>query len=125
MSLIVRVADRPNFVKTVHLEGRADQESSTALESELNRVLASNVQTLVLDLQKLDYISSAGLAQVFSARKKMLARGGNFALVNLQPQVQKVFDIVKAVVVNEVFQSVGELDRYLDLMQRRAKTDKS
>ncbi|MGN6093137.1 MAG: STAS domain-containing protein, partial [Luteibacter jiangsuensis] len=38
---------------------------------------------------------------------------------NPQPQVKKVFDIVKAVPVAEVFASVGELDQYLDHMQRQ------
>jgi sigma-B regulation protein RsbU (phosphoserine phosphatase) len=33
--------------------------------------------------------------------------------------VRKVFDIVKAVPVNEVFASTEELDDYLDRMQRQ------
>jgi hypothetical protein len=41
------------------------------------------------------------------------------ALVNAQPQVQKVFDIVRATDLTAVFTSVQELDRYLDAMQRK------
>ena len=39
--------------------------------------------------------------------------------MNLQPQIRKVFDIVKAVPVSDVFASVAELDAYLDTMQRK------
>jgi hypothetical protein len=40
-------------------------------------------------------------------------------LVNVQPQIQKVLDIVKAVDVGSVFKSVKELDHYLDAMQKQ------
>jgi hypothetical protein len=40
-------------------------------------------------------------------------------LLNARPQVQKVFDIVKATDLAAVFASVEELDRYLDAMQRK------
>jgi anti-anti-sigma regulatory factor len=49
----------------------------------------------------------------------MEARNGSLLLVNVQPQVQKVFDIVKALPSQSVFKSVAELDEYLDYMQRK------
>ena len=75
--------------------------------------------TVVLDLAGLDYISSAGLRSVAKIRKAMRARDGHTLLLHPQPQVRKVFDIVKAVPVSEVFASAQELDRYLDGVQRR------
>ena len=55
----------------------------------------------------------------FKARKALAARAGKVLVVNLQPQIRKVFDIVKAVPVSDVFASVAELDAYLDAMQRK------
>jgi hypothetical protein len=40
-------------------------------------------------------------------------------LVNPQVQVRKVFEIVKAVPVKEIFENVRELDEYLDRIQRK------
>ena len=40
-------------------------------------------------------------------------------MVNPQPQIQKVFDVVKAVPLNEIFTSFAEADAYLDAMQRK------
>ena len=77
------------------------------------------VTTLVFDFARLDYISSAGIRSVFKARKALAARAGKVLVVNLQPQIRKVFDIVKAVPVSDVFASVAELDAYLDAMQRK------
>jgi hypothetical protein len=49
----------------------------------------------------------------------MAERAGRIVLLNAQPQVQKVFEIVKAADLAAVFSSVEELDRYLDTMQRK------
>jgi hypothetical protein len=40
-------------------------------------------------------------------------------MVKPQPQVQKVFDIVKAVDLKSVFRDLAELDDYLDSIQSR------
>ena len=63
--------------------------------------------TVVLDLDQFDYISSAGLRSIARIRKATRALGGHTLLLDPQPQVRKVFDIVKAVPVSEVFARRG------------------
>ena len=41
--------------------------------------------------------------------------------MNLQPQIQKVFDILKAIPSLKVFASIEELDNYLDKMQKSVR----
>jgi anti-anti-sigma factor len=79
------------------------------------------VTAMILDLAALEYISSAGIRCVVKARKALEGRQGSLALVGVQPPVQKVFDIVKALPANQIFGSAAELDAYLDMMQRRAR----
>ena len=43
------------------------------------------------------------------------------AIVNAQPAVLKVFEIVKALPNDQVFASQAELDAYLERMQHRAR----
>src|SRR3546814_2046342 len=75
--------------------------------------------TVVIDLAGLVYVSSAGLRSFAKIRTSMRARGGRTLLLNPQPQVRKVFDIVTPVPVNEVFASTQEPDAYLHRMQRQ------
>jgi anti-anti-sigma factor len=119
MALKVRVTQNRPFSRTLHLIGRLDHESVVILDSELDKLADQSVDVLVFDLADLEYISSAGLRSIFAARKVMAERAGQIVLLNAQPQVQKVFDIVKATDLAAVFSSVEELDRYLDTMQRR------
>jgi hypothetical protein len=62
---------------------------------------------------------SESVAALDDPLEAVLASPLKVLLLNPQPPVQKVFDIVKAVDVNEVFRSVAELDAYLDAMQRQ------
>ena len=89
------------------------------LKKALAPLLNRQMHSLVLDLSGLDYISSAGIRSIFKARKALAPHSGKVLLVNPQPQIQKVLDMVKAVPLNEIFSSTAEADAYLDLMQRR------
>ena len=81
--------------------------------------MREEIRSLILDLAGLDYISSAGVRSIFKARKALVARGGKVVVVNPKPQIQKVFDVVKAVPLDEIFSSVQEADAYLDAMQKK------
>ncbi|MBU1232920.1 MAG: anti-sigma factor antagonist, partial [Proteobacteria bacterium] len=59
-----------------------------------------------------------------SAKKKLKALGGQLGLLNLQPQIQKVFDIIKALPSFQIFDSTAELDRYLTAIQKKVLEEK-
>jgi anti-anti-sigma factor len=106
--------------RTCRLAGHLDSHTYQSADSELEPVLAdASVNLLVLDLSDLEYISSAGLRTVFRARKSLGSRGGKVLVANPQPQIRKVFDLVKAVPFSEIFSSTAEADAYLDAMQKR------
>ena len=119
MSLSIEIAPPSNGNQRVALAGRLDTHTHGDLEQQLAPVLGSSIQSLVLDLAGLDYISSAGVRSIFKARKALSARGGKVVVVNPKPQIQKVFDVVKAVPLDEIFSSVQEADAYLDAMQKK------
>lgn len=72
------------------LEGRLDTITSPQLELELGKL--DDVKHLILNLDKLDYISSAGLRMVLSAQKKMSALG-DLRVINVSEAVMEVFEM--------------------------------
>ncbi|MBQ3276620.1 MAG: STAS domain-containing protein [Oscillospiraceae bacterium] len=80
-----------NGTLTVALEGRLDTASSPKLETELNNALPG-VQDLVFDLEKLEYISSAGLRVLLLAQKAM-NRQGSMKLVRVNDIVREVLEV--------------------------------
>lgn len=119
MSLTIDVAPAGNGYQRVALAGRLDTHTYADLDAQLAPLIDSPIRSLVLDLAHLDYISSAGVRSIFKARKALAGRGGKVVVVNPQPQIQKVFDVVKAVPLNEIFSTVAEADAYLDAMQKK------
>jgi len=103
---------------TVQLTGSLDTATAPELERQLAPVLSSPVQDLVFDLAQLKFISSAGLRVFSTARKQLKARNGQASFVNMQPQIQEVFEIMQSLPGVRVFENVAELDRYLAARQR-------
>jgi anti-anti-sigma factor len=119
MNLTIQVGPRQSGAQRVALAGRLDTNTHGDLDEALAPLLASKIHSLVLDLAELNYISSAGVRSIFKARKALAGHGGKVLVARLQPQIQKVFDVVKAVPLEEIFSSVAEADAYLDALQRK------
>lgn len=105
-------------VVTVSLTGSLDTATAPDLERQLTPILDSAVKDLVFDLAELKFISSAGLRVFSIARKKLKEHGGQAAFINMQPQINEVFEIMKSLPGVAVFQNVAEMDEYLAARQR-------
>lgn len=76
---------------TVSLEGRLDTTTSPQLEAEL-KTAVNGVEELVMDLEKLEYMSSAGL-RVMLAAQKVMNRQGSMKVVHVNDTVSEIFEI--------------------------------
>ena len=76
---------------TVALEGRLDTMTAPELEAALNSALAG-VEDLTFDLEKLDYISSAGLRVLLAAQKTM-NRQGSMKVKNANEIIMEIFEV--------------------------------
>ena len=121
--LNIHIEESRPLTKTVALEGRLDTDTAGEFDKDLEFLLRTAVKILVFDMAKLDFISSAGLGSLFRVQKEMKARGGKTLMVHLQPQVKKVFEIVKTVDLETVFRDLKELDEYLDAIQSKSSDE--
>ena len=76
---------------TVALEGRLDTTTAPRLEGELKETIDA-AEKLILDFQKLEYISSAGLRVLLSAQKVM-NRQGKMVIRGVKPDIMEIFDV--------------------------------
>ena len=118
MPLTITSEPGEGFV-TIRPAGSLDSNTYTDLQDHVAAITKNKPGVLVLDLKDLSYISSAGVRVVIAAQKTMKAARGGFAIVNLQPQIRKVFEIIMALPSPNVFESVADLDRYLTGIQKK------
>jgi len=71
--------------------GRVDSRTSPQLDQYLAELMADGERQLLLDLQAVDYLSSAALRVLLATEKKLSATGGKLVLSSLQPHVVEVF----------------------------------
>ena len=109
---------RKNSPTTVALTGSLDTATAPELEQRLAPVLQRSVREIVFDLTGLAFISSAGLRVFSMVRKQLKERGGLVSFVHMQPQIEEVFAIIKALPGMAVFKDVAEFDAYLAARQR-------
>ena len=62
MRITISKTDKPNNITILHLEGKLDRANYESLIDEAQEVYGNGVRDLLLDMSKLTFISSAGLA---------------------------------------------------------------
>jgi anti-sigma B factor antagonist len=80
-------------VKVVGLDGNLDTNTSPAAQTHLDELINNGGSKVLIDLEKLNYISSAGLRVMLATAKKLRAAGGDLRLCSLNQNVQDVFEI--------------------------------
>ena len=75
----------------VTVEGRLDTTTSPELSKELDNSL-DNINKLIFDFSKLEYISSSGLRVLLSAQKAMRS-SGSMTVKNVPEMIMEIFEI--------------------------------
>ena len=77
---------------TVKPDGRLDTATSPELERLMKPELKGMTEVIV-DLEKVDYISSGGLRVLLSAEQEMEERDGSMKVIHVNPLIMEVFGI--------------------------------
>jgi anti-sigma B factor antagonist len=96
--------DRRNVLP---LEGEIDLHVSPSVTAALNGMITKKPKQLVVDLSRVTYIDSAGLAAFIGAMQEVEAYGGKFALAGLQETVRSIFEISR---LDQIFQIFPDVD---------------
>ena len=75
----------------VVLDGRLDTTTATELEQQIKDDI-EGVKELTFDMEKLDYISSAGLRVLLSCQK-IMSKQGNMVVKNVSEEVMEIFEV--------------------------------
>jgi anti-anti-sigma factor len=82
-----------NDVKIVLFAGELDTNTSPDAEAHLNELRSSGSHKILLNFEKLDFISSAGLRVLLATAQELKIAGGGLRVCSLNQDVKEVFDI--------------------------------
>ena len=80
-----------NNTVILSVEGWLDTKASPELGKEIDAL--SDMEALVLDFEKLEYIASSGLREILAAYKKMQGMNGTFSVINVGNEVMEIFKL--------------------------------
>jgi anti-sigma B factor antagonist len=93
MEVRVRRSETREDVSIVEIDGRIDPQTAPEVEEQLNILLNNNYVKIIVDFKQVNYISSGGLRVFLMALKQTRAKNGDVKLVNLIPNVEKIFKL--------------------------------
>lgn len=105
MEIIEKKAD--SFV-ILNLKGRLDTTNYGELEKKILELLEKKENNIIIDCEKLDYISSSGLRILLMGLKKFKANKGKFVLCNLQENIKEIFEISGFSSIFDIYVSKNE-----------------
>ena len=83
-------------------------EGDELLKDKINSLLASGKKKLLLNLESVPYIDSAGLGEVVRTYTTVSRQGGSLKLLNLTKRIEDLLSITKLLTVFDTFDSEAE-----------------
>ena len=102
------IEKRQHGISIVQLLGRLDSNTSPGFEEKLFGVIEDGEKSVIVDFEKLDYISSAGLRVLLKAAKELKRSQGKIVLCSMKDYIKEVFEIAGFVTLFPIVSSVGD-----------------
>jgi len=83
-------------------------EGDELLKDKINSLLAAGKKKLVLNLEGVPYIDSAGLGEIVRTFTTVSRQGGSLKLLNLTKRIEDLLSITKLLTVFETFDTEAE-----------------
>jgi anti-anti-sigma factor len=91
-----------NGIYLLSLKGRlALGEESSGLRTTIDRLLESGATRMVVNLEHVNYVDSAGLGTLIELHRKTKSKGGRMVLCNLGPKLTQALEMARLMPIFE------------------------
>lgn len=94
LNVVSRAAQSNPEVIVLEASGSLDLNTVDEFETALNGILRKGQYRIILDLSKLDYISSAGIGVLVGNIKDIRKNRGDIKFSNVHPNIYRVFEMM-------------------------------
>ena len=84
-----------NGVIICYAEGEIDINTSPSIKKSFDKLISSRTPKIIVNLTKVTYVDSSGLATLVEILKNMRSYGGKLKLSNMSSKVKSLFEITK------------------------------
>ena len=95
-------------VSVIDVSGQLDAFTTPDVKAEFKKLTDARNYKLVLNLQKVDYVNSTGIGAIVAVAQQVRRRKGDLKLFGMKEDIRKVFDLVGASKILEIFETEQE-----------------
>lgn len=110
MALEISINQKETGIYVVYPVGSIDSETHLNFKKALNPILELSPKIVIFDMEGVSFITSMGLSVLINTKKVLGKKGGKIMLVNLQPQIEKIFDMVKTIPPESIFKTMEDAE---------------
>lgn len=96
------------------VSGRLDPQSGKDFKDTINSLTEGEGKDLLVDLEELTYMASAGFRELFLAGRKIERSGGRLVVCSLRGEVKRVFELAGFDTAYKIFETRDEATAYLN-----------
>jgi len=100
-------------VAVLELEGYLDTYNSKNFQQYVQDVVNEGYKYIIIDCEKLSYVSSTGIGSFTSFNRMLIQKGGELILVKMIPKVYEVFKLLGFLSFFKIFSSIDEAKQFL------------
>ncbi len=83
-----------NHIAVIKIGGRLDATNIEGVTEKFNDIIENKSNKIIIDLIELNYISSIWLGEFMSFTRTVDRHNGNVILINMDPKILRVFDVL-------------------------------
>jgi len=97
-----------NGIDIIDVTGQLDAFTTPDVKAEFSKLTDARHFKLVLNLQKVDYVNSTGIGSIVAVAQQVRRRKGDLKIFGMTENIRKVFDLVGASKILEIFKTEQE-----------------
>lgn len=84
-----------NGLTVCYVEGEIDINTSPGVKKSFDKLISSKTPKIIINLSRVTYVDSSGLATLVEILKNMRSYGGRLRLSDMSSKVKSLFEITK------------------------------
>jgi anti-sigma B factor antagonist len=112
----INLEELPDGITLVHVAGSLDGHTFEYMEQALTNLFENGSTRLIMSLEEVEYISSAGAGVFIGTLSESHERGGDIVLLNPTEPVQEVFDMLG---LSQLFKLAHTTEEAVELLSRK------
>ncbi len=115
---ILQSEERPSGLKVIHIQGDLDSMGTHMVQDKFDDELAEHESHVVVDMGRVGFISSAGMAMLLVKGKRLRQVGGKLTIAGASARVHEVLSLAG---FHELFEVYPTLDNALESLETASK----